>query len=74
MTTLGFFFAIDFVVPVFSRLPVSRAGVIESHATLAAFGAVLTTVLGALYQLATMFTQTELHGVDTHLRRIEEWG
>lgn len=74
VTTLGFLLAVDFVVPVFSRLPVSRAGVIGSHATLAVFGAVLTTVLGALYQLATMFTQTELHGVDTHLRRIEEWG
>ena len=74
LTTLGFPLAVDFVVPVFSRLPVSRAGVIGSHATLAVFGAVLTTVLGALYQLATMFTQTELHGVDTHLRRIEEWG
>lgn len=47
---------------------------IGSHATLAVFGAVLTTVLGALSQLATMFTQTDLHEVDTHLRRIEEWG
>ena len=32
----------------------------------------LTTVLGALYQLATMFTQTRPHGVDVHLRRFEE--
>jgi phage shock protein PspC (stress-responsive transcriptional regulator) len=74
VATLGFLLAVDFVAPMFSRLPVSRASVIGSHATLAVFGAVMTTVLGALYQLATMFTQTDLHGADNHLRRIEEWG
>ncbi|ELZ35630.1 hypothetical protein C472_11404 [Halorubrum tebenquichense DSM 14210] len=34
----------------------------------------LTTVYGALYQLATMFTQTELHGVDHRHRAVEEVG
>jgi len=42
--------------------------------TVAVFGAVLTTVYGALYQLGTMFTQTELHGLDHHFRRIEAVG
>ena len=74
LTTLGFLLALDFVHPVFAPLSVSRADVVRSHATLAVFGAVLTTVLGALYQLATMFTQTELHGIDIRLRRIEEVG
>lgn len=74
LTTLGFLLALDFVYPVFSPLSVPRVNVVQSHATLAVFGAVLTTVLGALYQLATMFTQTELHGIDIQLRRIEEVG
>ncbi|MGB9960740.1 hypothetical protein ACOZ32_00780 (plasmid) [Halobacterium sp. MBLA0001] len=74
LTTLGFLLALDFLRPVFAPLSMSRAAVVQSHATLAVFGAVLTTVLGALYQLATMFTQTELHGIDIQLRRIEEVG
>lgn len=70
----GFLLAIDFVRPVFVFLPVTRSAVVQTHATLAVFGAVLTTILGALYQLATMFTQTELHGIDVGLRRVEEVG
>jgi cbb3-type cytochrome oxidase subunit 1 len=74
LTALGFLLALDFVHPVLVSLSVSRSAVVQSHATLAVFGAVLTTVLGALYQLATMFTQTKLHGIDIQLRRIEEVG
>lgn len=74
VTALGFSLAVDFVAPVFASLPVSRVAVIQAHATLAVFGAVLTTVLGALYQLATMFTQTDLHGIDHWFRRLEEVG
>jgi len=72
VTALGFLLALDLVRPVFSPLSIPRAAVVGSHATLAVFGAVLTTVLGALYQLATMFTGTELHGIDVRLRRFEE--
>jgi hypothetical protein len=64
--------AIDFTIPTFSPVGVSRSGVVGAHATLAVFGAVLTTVYGALYQLGTMFTQTELHGIDHRLRTVEE--
>jgi hypothetical protein len=52
----------------------ARPQLAAAHATLAVFGAVLTTVFGALYQLATMFTQTDLHGIDRPLRRFEEVG
>jgi hypothetical protein len=55
-------------------LPTARAGLVSAHATLAVFGAVLTTVVGALYQLSTMFTQTELHGADLQLQRYERTG
>jgi hypothetical protein len=43
----------------------------DAHATLAVFGAVLTTVYGALYQLGTMFTQSELTALDRRLKRYE---
>jgi hypothetical protein len=72
VTLLGFLLAADFVSPVIGALPVTRANVVASHATLAVFGAVPPTVLGALYQLSTMFTQTELHGIDVPVRRFEE--
>ena len=45
--------------------------VVAAHVTLAVFGVVLTTVVGALYQLATMFTQTELDRLDLTLQRVE---
>jgi hypothetical protein len=72
LTVLGLALAIDFSIDVFGPLPVSRTGIVGAHMTIAVFGAVLTTVYGALYQLGTMFTQTELHGVDHSLRSIEE--
>jgi len=71
---LGLALAMSYAMPVFPDLPVTRTGTLTAHATLAVFGIVLTTILGALYQLATMFTQTELHGVDRSLRRVEEVG
>jgi len=74
VTTLGLLLAADFHAPVFARLPVTRTAAVGAHATLAVFGAVLTTVFGALYQLATMFTQTELHGADRYLSRFERVG
>jgi len=72
LTVLGVLLAVDFTVPTFSRVGVSRSGVVGAHATLAVFGAVLTTVYGALYQLGTMFTQTELRGIDHRFRSVEE--
>jgi hypothetical protein len=74
VTTFGLVLAIGYTRPLLAGLPVSRGALRGSHATLAVFGAVLTTVFGALYQLGTMFTQTELHGTDRHLRRFEEAG
>jgi hypothetical protein len=74
LTPLGFLLAVDFTTPVFAGGQVGRADVVAAHATIAVFGAVLTTVYGALHQLGTMFTQTELHGVDEYLRPVEELG
>ncbi|WP_251330900.1 hypothetical protein [Haloplanus pelagicus] len=71
LTPLGLLLATGFVSPVFDSLPVTRGGVVGAHATLAVFGAVLTTVFGALYQLVPMFGQTELDGLDRRLQRVE---
>lgn len=72
-TTLGVALAINYATPILSSLPVGHANVLGAHATLAVFGAVLTTIYGAIYQLGTMFTQTELRGIDHRLQRIEEF-
>jgi len=74
LTILGVALAVDFVRPVVSLVGLSRDDVVSAHATLAIYGAVLTTVVGALYQLGTMFTQTDLHGIDTGLKRVEAVG
>jgi hypothetical protein len=74
VTSLGVLLAVDFTAPLFTSTGVSRLAVRATHATLAGFGIVLTTIIGALYQLATMFTQTELHGIDGALQRFEAVG
>ena len=71
LAPLGLVLAVGLYTPLTTGLPVSRGNIVETHATLAVFGGVLTTIAGALYQLATMFTQTELHGIDRPLQRAE---
>ncbi|WP_207592840.1 hypothetical protein [Halomontanus rarus] len=74
LTTLGVTLAVSFTHPILRGLPVTHGGVLGAHVTLAVYGAVLTTVFGALYQLGTMFTQSALHGVDLHIQRVEAYG
>ena len=74
LTVLGVLLAADLGSALLARVGVSHAGVRGAHVTLAVFGAVLTTIYGALYQLGTMFTQTELRGIDHRLRAVEEVG
>jgi len=74
LTVLGYLLAVDFTHPFLADLSLARQNVRGAHATAAVFGGILTTVYGALYQLGTMFTQTELHGVDEYLRAAEEVG
>ena len=70
LTALGVALAAGFVTPVFGAA-VTRSAVVAAHATLAVFGAVLTTVFGALYQLVPMFGQTDLDALDRRLQRVE---
>ncbi|MFB6256776.1 MAG: hypothetical protein ABEH58_08665 [Haloplanus sp.] len=70
LTTLGVALAAGFVTPVFGGT-VTRPAVVATHATLAVFGAVLTTVFGALYQLVPMFGRTDLDALDHRLQRVE---
>ena len=71
LTVLGVSLAIGVTRTVFSTLPVGHENVRMAHATIALFGAVMTTIIGALYQLGTMFTQTELDRVDVRIQRFE---
>jgi len=71
VTSLGLALAVDLVHPVLSTLGLARPRVVAGHATLAVFGVVLTTIVGAIYQLATMFTQTEFDRLDDALRTTE---
>jgi len=79
-TLLGLALALSYARPGLASFralvppPVARPALRAAHATLAVFGAVLTTVVGALYQLGPMFTGSDPHGVDAPLRRIEELG
>lgn len=72
LTVFGYSLALNRVFP--SLLSSHRLQLLSVHATFAVYGAVLTTILGALYQLGTMFTQTELYGIDHYLRKIEKMG
>jgi len=71
VTLLGLGLATDFTTPVLGRLGLDHTRVLMAHVTLAIFGAVVTTLLGALYQLATMFTQTSFDRFDRAVQRVE---
>ena len=67
---LGVLLGLSYARPQFVAVPV--VGLRGAHATVAVFGAVLLTVVGALAQLAPMFTQCADHPVDGYLQRLEE--
>ncbi|WP_339103755.1 hypothetical protein [Haloterrigena salinisoli] len=69
---LGFLLAVDFTTPVFDATALTRGDVLLVHATLALLGAITATVVGALAQLATMFTQTDRSAVDERLLGLEQ--
>ena len=67
VTLLGLSLAADLVRPIYAGLGLARPRAVAGHATLAVFGVVLTTIIGAIAQLATMFTQTEFDDLDDAL-------
>ncbi|WP_238705281.1 hypothetical protein [Natrinema pallidum] len=69
---LGALLATDFTTPVFESVPVNRFEIHGSHATLALFGALLATVVGALFQLTKMFTQAEPNRWGDRLLALEQ--
>ena len=73
LTILGFLLALTVAeINVIGELPVGYGPIRSAHLTLAVFGAILTTIYGALYQLSTMFTQSEVTRIDTILQHVEE--
>ncbi|MFW6153574.1 MAG: hypothetical protein ACOC42_04365, partial [Halobacteriota archaeon] len=72
LTTFGVALAIDFQTAYLDAVGIARTSLVLAHLTLAVFGAVVTTIIGAMYQLGTMFTQTSLRAGDRRLAIIEE--
>ncbi|WP_418284613.1 hypothetical protein [Halorubrum sp. DTA46] len=68
---LGGALAADYRWGVLAAVGVTRPAVVDAHVTLAVLGGVMTTVIGALYQLGPMFTQTDALPVEDRLARIE---
>jgi hypothetical protein len=69
----GFGLAVGFVTPVADRRGVGlgRLALRNAHVTLAVLGVIVTTVIGALYQLAPMFAVADPDQLDRRLRRVE---
>lgn len=68
---VGTTLALDFRFRVYPVGSIIRTNVISAHVTLAVFGGVLATIVGALYQLAPMFTQARDSRTDRRIRRVE---
>ncbi|MFB6132352.1 MAG: hypothetical protein ABEJ44_02965 [Halanaeroarchaeum sp.] len=70
-TTMGWLLAMDVEYDVLAFLPVDSGNLLVAHLTMTIFGFVLVTIVGALYQLAPMFTQFDSNGVDATLVQVE---
>jgi hypothetical protein len=70
LTVAGLLLAFGLAVSV-RPLPIAWDALVGAHVALAVFGAVLTTVLGALYQLAATFTGVDPDPLDDRLGRVE---
>jgi len=68
---LGGVLAADYRWGLIVTSDLSRSAVVDAHVTLAVFGGVLTTVVGALYQLGPMFAQTDTSPLDDRLATVE---
>ncbi|RQG99955.1 hypothetical protein [Natrarchaeobius oligotrophus] len=71
LAPLGYLLAVDFSRPIFDATPLARGDALVVHATLALYGAVLVTIVGALRQLTAMFAQSEPDALDDALFRLE---
>ncbi|MFB6081576.1 MAG: hypothetical protein ABEJ67_02025 [Halanaeroarchaeum sp.] len=72
-TILGLMLALDFQFGYLVEVGLTRTHLMLSHLTLTVFGFVTSTVLGALYQLGPMFTQSETTPTDAFLEEVERW-
>lgn len=70
-TFFGVTLAADYRWNLLVETQFSRDAFVAAHAVLAVFGIVVTTVIGAMYQLVTMFTQTELEGIEVQFKKFE---
>lgn len=68
---IGTTLALDFRYRLYPIGSVGRTNAIDAHLTLAVFGGILATIIGALYQLAPMFTQADTSRFDRSVRAVE---
>ncbi|WP_418280247.1 hypothetical protein [Halorubrum sp. DTA98] len=68
---LGGTLAADYRWNVLGTVGIARLEVVDAHVTLAVLGGVCTTVIGALYQLGPMFTQSDPTPFDDRIAGIE---
>jgi hypothetical protein len=73
-TLAGVWLAVGLAAPATRVVGVPRLTLRHAHVTLAVFGVIVSTVFGALYQLAPMFAVTDLDGLDGRLQRLETIG
>lgn len=71
-TLFGVSLAADYRWNLLVETSFSRDTFVAAHTVLAVFGIVITTVIGAMYQLVTMFTQTELSKVELYFQKFEK--
>ncbi|WP_460524926.1 hypothetical protein [Halopiger thermotolerans] len=69
---LGYLLAVDFTRPAFDAVSLGHGDVRLLHATLALYGALLATVVGALLQLTKMFAQWDLGALEDRLLQLEQ--
>ncbi|EMA39490.1 heme-copper oxidase family protein [Halobiforma nitratireducens] len=72
LAPLGYLLAVDFTTPLLEGTFLDRGDVLLLHATLALYGAVVATIIGALVQLAKMFAQFDLEALDDRLLALEQ--
>jgi hypothetical protein len=70
-TVLGWLLATDLQYRLLDPTGIDRHGLLMAHLTLTVFGFVTLTIVGALYQLAPMFTQAPDHRADAALAHVE---
>lgn len=70
-TVFGWLLAVDVGYGILNGTALTPQSLLPAHLTLTVFGFISLTIVGALYQLGPMFTQSETTSMDAHLQHVE---